>query len=65
LTDGERQAVKGYGGWTPFTQSYGLKAWKDDDAYIGKQIATGLAAGNAIEAQRQERMANSSGSKTK
>lgn len=38
-----KRTLKSYGGWTAFMQSYGLKAWKDDDAKEGKSILEALA----------------------
>ncbi|KAL5365789.1 hypothetical protein BJX96DRAFT_180158 [Aspergillus floccosus] len=44
LTPAERAIVKGYGGWTMFLASYGLKAWDADDVEEAKQIVAGLAS---------------------
>ncbi|KAB8074216.1 hypothetical protein BDV29DRAFT_173959 [Aspergillus leporis] len=43
LTPAERTIVKGYGGWTNFLISFGLKPWNDADAEEGKRILEGLA----------------------
>lgn len=43
LAPEERNVVKGYGGWTPFMQSMGLKPWESGDAQEGLAIARGLA----------------------
>jgi hypothetical protein len=44
LTPAERAIVKGYGGWTQFMMSYGLKPWDEDDVEEGKQILAVLAS---------------------
>lgn len=41
--DTEREICREYGGWTNFTQSFGLKAWDDDDNAEAKAILEGLA----------------------
>ena len=38
LSEAERAIVKSYGGWTQYTQSFGLKPWEQGDADEGKQI---------------------------
>lgn len=43
LSPAEREIVKGYGGWTNFLFSYGLKPWNDEDAEEGLLILKGLA----------------------
>jgi hypothetical protein len=42
LSTAERAIVKGYGGWTNFLLSYGLKPFNDDEAEEGKRILEGL-----------------------
>jgi len=44
LTPAEREIVKGYGGWTNFLLSFGLKVTNDDDAKEGKSILESLVA---------------------
>ncbi|KAL4869364.1 hypothetical protein BDV12DRAFT_196416 [Aspergillus spectabilis] len=43
LTPAEREIINGYGGWTMFLASFGLKPWNDEDAKEGLSIVRALA----------------------
>jgi hypothetical protein len=50
LSREEYEIVKGYGDWTCFMQSYGLKAWDFDDIDEGKRILGAMVANDKDEA---------------
>ncbi|ODO01810.1 hypothetical protein L198_02536 [Cryptococcus wingfieldii CBS 7118] len=47
LNSGEKAAVKESGGWTQFTQSYGMNPWDAGTSQEGKAIASAMASYDA------------------
>jgi hypothetical protein len=43
MTSADREIVKGYGGWTQFMHSFGLKPHKQGDIQEATMILKGLA----------------------
>jgi hypothetical protein len=66
LSREEAAIVKGYGDWSSFMPSYGLKPWNFDDADEGKRILEGMVANDKedeAEAARAQAQATKKGKK--
>jgi hypothetical protein len=57
--------VKGYGDWTSFMQSYGLKAWDDGDIGEAKRILEGLVASDKWEEKERKAATTAKGAQQK